>query len=139
MFMSLSTPRILPAVPRAVNDLVGPLAAVICAASAGIHAMLVPSHVTVSTLLAAAFALDAVLLGAAAVLVNRGDLRDPALHAVAGLLAATALAYVLSRSTGLPLLAPGAEPVDVLGAVTTFFELVGAVACMLLTLRREPR
>jgi hypothetical protein len=64
------------------------------------------------------------------------DRRSAALPAGA-VLRATAIAYVLSRTTGLPGVLPEPEPVDGLGVLTTTGELVGVVACLVLTFRKE--
>jgi hypothetical protein len=122
-----------------VNEVARATAVLVCASSAGVHLALVPEHLRESAPLGAAFLLDGLLLAVAAVL-----LADPGRWArtagpAALLLGATAIAYVLSRTSGIPWLAPLPEPLDGLGAVTTVCELVGADACLLLTLRREPR
>ena len=49
------------------------------------------------------------------------------------------MAYLLSRTTGLPGVVHEAEPVDGLGVFTPLSELVGPGACLLLILRRERR
>jgi hypothetical protein len=121
-----------------VNEVARATAVLVCAGSAGVHLALVPEHLRESAPFGAAFLLDGLLLAVAAVL-----LADPGRWArtagpAALLLGATAIAYVLSRTSGIPWLAPLPEPLDGLGAVTTVCELVGA-ACLLLTLRREPR
>jgi hypothetical protein len=133
------TDTILPAPLATVNDRARTLAAVVCAGSAGVHAVLVPDHLHESTLLGFAFALDALLLGLASVLLGSAGRADRTLPAAAGLLTATALTYVLSRTTGMPVLVPEVEPLDGLGACTTLSELAGALACLLPILRREPR
>jgi hypothetical protein len=123
----------------AVNEPARATALLVCAGSAGVHLALVPDHLRESPALGVAFLLDAVLLAVVAVLLGdpaRGTRTTPA---VATLLLATAGAYVLSRTTGIPWLAPDPEPLDGLGAVTTVCELVGANACVLLMLRRNPR
>jgi hypothetical protein len=137
MSMTLSSGTILRPSQVGVNDTARWLAAVVCAGSAGVHAALVPEHLHESALLGAAFALDAVLLAVAATRVGRPRSRNAS--AVACLLAGTALAYVLSRTTGVPVLVTAPEPLDGLGALTTSSELVGVLACLLLILRREPR
>jgi len=111
----------------------------VCAGSAGVHLGLVPEHLHESAALGAAFLLDGLLLAAAAVLLGGPARKTHTTPAVALLLLATAGAYVLSRTSGIAWLLPDPEPLDVLGAVTTVGELAGANACLLLTLRREPR
>ena len=117
------------------------LVALVCAGSAGIHAGLVPAHLRESTLLGFLFAVDALLLAVAAISIRDGrrEGRDDVLFTalVAALLASTAIAYLLSRTIGLPRLISEVEPVDGLGAITTLFELIGLGACLLLTLRTD--
>lgn len=137
--MNPPTLTILRPAQTGVNAWASMVATLACAGSAGVHLALVPEHLHESTLLGAAFLVDGLLLGAAAVL-----LADPArggrlARLVVLLLAATAVAYVLSRTTGLPLLSPNPEPVDALGVITTLCELVGVTACVLLTPGREHR
>jgi hypothetical protein len=120
-----------------VGDIASGFAALVCAASAGIHAGLVRAHLAESRLLGLAFALDAVMLAVAALVIRNRRSSVAAASAVAVALLATALAYVLSRTTGLPVLHPETEPVDLLGVTTTLFELAGVVACLLLILRRK--
>ena len=52
-------------------------------------------------------------------------------------LVANAVAYLLSRTTGLPLLIPDPEEVDLLGVATTLAEVLAAVAGVLLITRKE--
>jgi len=79
--------------------------AVVCAASSGVHAALVP----------ATYPTAAVLLD------------------VAG-------CYLLSRTTGIPLVIPDPEPVDIVGTLTSLAEVAAAVAVLGLTrIRKELR
>ena len=75
--------------------------------------------------------------GLAALAINdrRRGSRDVAL--VAAVLASTAVAYLLSRTTGLPGLTPEAEPVDGLGMFTTLAELVDQLLGHLAGHRRD--
>jgi hypothetical protein len=111
--------------------------AVVCAGSAGVHAMLVPEHLRESTALGLAFAASAVALAVAALVARKpaNDSWAPAGAAV--LLAAVAVAYVASRSTGIPALLPAPEEIDPLGVVTTSAEAVAAVAALVLHHRRD--
>ena len=122
-----------------VNDAARLVAALVCAGSAGIHAGLVPAHLRESALLGIMFFFSAIALGVAAVAISDRRRERHEVVLVATVLAATALAYLLSRTTGLPILVREAEPVDGLGVFTTLFELVGVGACLLLILRRTPR
>ncbi|MGN6575388.1 MAG: hypothetical protein ACTHKG_06855 [Nocardioides sp.] len=124
---------------RPVNEPARTTAVLVCAGSAGVHLALVPEHLHESGALGAAFLLDGLLLAVAAVLLGDPARETRTTPAVAARLVATAGAYVLSRTSGIPWLLPDPEPLDALGAVTTVSELAGANACVLLTLRREPR
>lgn len=139
--MNLSTPTIVRGADDRVKDRARLLVALVCAGSAGIHAGLVPAHLRESTLLGFLFAVDALLLAVAAISIRDGrrEGRDDVLFTalVAALLASTAIAYLLSRTIGLPRLISEVEPVDGLGAITTLFELIGLGACLLLTLRTD--
>lgn len=132
--MSVSPSRYAPGVHVTPGDLARTVAALVCAGSAGVHGALVLPHLHESHLLGSAFAVDAALLAVSAARVSerrRGSLP------VAAVLATTALAYVLSRTTGLPGVLPDPEPVDGLGVLTTSWELVGVAVCLLLTFRKE--
>jgi hypothetical protein len=110
-----------------VNESTRWFVALVCAASAGVHAALVPEHFAERPLLGGAFALSVVLLGAGAVRMNV----DPAAAPwVAGVLMGVAGCYLLSRTTGLPLLIPHPEPVDVVGVLTTLAEVVAGLAAL---------
>jgi len=126
-----------PRVNVAVRAAAGAFVAVVCAASAGVHAGLVPDHYREGGLaLGGAFAVSAVLLGAAAVLASRRVTRGFVVVVLLG----TAVAYLLSRTTGIPLLIPDPEEPDPLGLVTTVSEAVAAaVAALLLHNREEDR
>jgi hypothetical protein len=137
MVMSLSTLRILQAPRATVNELLGALVAVSCAMSAGVHAGLVADHLHESARLGVAFGVDAILLTIGAVVVNGGRRDHRSVRYVGALLGGTALAYLLSRTSGIAWLVPEVEPVDGLGAVITLIELLGVVACLLILLRRE--
>jgi hypothetical protein len=105
----------------------------VCAASAGVHAGIVPEHlVEAGPRLAAAFAGAAVLLLLAAVAASRPRFDSWAPAGAAALLTATAVAYLLSRTTGLPGLIVEPEAVDPVGLVASVGELLGAVAGILL-------
>jgi hypothetical protein len=112
----------------------GAFVALACAAAAGVHAALVPEHYQEGGIrLGGAFALSALLLGICALLVSRGTSR--ALPVV--VLLGTALAYLLSRTTGIPLLIDEPEEPDALGLVTTVAEVVAAVVAVLAPHNRE--
>ena len=108
-----------------------------CAASAGVHASLTADHLRESLALGAGFALSAGLLAAVALVV-----RDPAFDSWAPLaactvLALTALAYAVSRGSGIPWLVPDPEPLDALGLATTAAELAAVLAAATLLVPRK--
>jgi hypothetical protein len=94
------------------------------AVSAGAHAALVPEHLREAPQLGIAFIASAVLLLAtvgAATLADGSRVMPAAALLFAGLIAA----YVATRTTGIPWLAPEAEPVDALGVATKLVEVLG--------------
>lgn len=107
-----------------------------CAGSAGAHAVLTLPHLGESLSLGVAFAVAAVALAAAALAVRDPRFDTWAPRASACLLAGTATAYVLSRTTGIPGLVPQPEPLDALGLATLVAELTAAVAALPLTPRK---
>jgi hypothetical protein len=111
------------------------LVALVAAGSAGVHAALVPEHLREGTALGVAFAGTAIALALVAAVTRtpRNDTWAPA--AAAAVLLATAAAYLLSRTTGLPGLITDPEEVDLLGAVTSSAEVVAAAAAVLLSRR----
>lgn len=104
----------------------------ICAASAGVHAALVPHHLDESIPLGVAFIGSAVALVLVALVV-----RSPRHDRWGPTLGATAAAYVLSRTVGLPLLIDTPEPVAPLGVLTAAAEAVGVWACLPLLNRKD--
>jgi hypothetical protein len=112
-----------------VNATVRGFAVLVCAASAGVHAGLVPAHLGESGLLGAAFAVSVVGLTAAALRLRADGSAAPW---VPLLLLAVACSYVLSRTTGLGVLSPDPEPVEPLGLLTTSAEVLAALAVLCL-------
>jgi hypothetical protein len=101
----------------------------VCAGGAGVHAALIQPHLAEGGLpLGSAFAAAAAALALAALAVRqpRHDSWAPA--AATAVLCLVAVSYLLSRSTGIPLLIGQAEQLDPLGTATTAAELAGAVA-----------
>jgi hypothetical protein len=96
-----------------------------CAASAGIHAGIVPEHLREEPRLGVAFIVCVlVLLATGTAVAFRPGARcvaGVALLVLGGLIAA----YTASRTTGLPLLAPDPEALDAIGVVAVCIELVG--------------
>ena len=131
--MSLSDSPILIARHPAVNETVRGAVALVCAASAGVHAALVPEHYReAGPTLATAFALSAVALAVCAAVSRRPRARARSGLAQVVVLAAVAGCYVLSRTTGLPGLVPVPEEPDALGVVTTAAEVLAAAAAVVL-------
>jgi hypothetical protein len=111
---------------------------VVCAASAGIHAALVQPHVEeAGPLVGAAFAAASLALAVAALTVRqpRHDAWAPIAAAV--VLGLIAVGYLLSRTTGIPLLITDREELDPLGVFTTGAELIGALAAAVLIRMKE--
>lgn len=96
-----------------------------CAASAGAHAGLVPAHLNGEPRLGVAFLIAVVLLVAAATAAatHPGDRRITS--AVGLLLACLMLAYLASRTTGIPMLDPEPEALDMVGIATNAVEALG--------------
>jgi hypothetical protein len=138
--MSLSLAPMLTSRPAQVNVALRYVAAVACAASAGVHVALIPDHLGEGGVrLGGAFAVAAVLLAAAAIVLRRPRHGSWAPLAGTAVLAGTAMAYLLSRTTGIPVLIPSAEGADLVGEITSAAELVGAVAAALLSTRKDLR
>jgi hypothetical protein len=108
-----------------------------CAISAGIHAALLPEHVAEGTGAGAGFAVATVLLVGLAVGLTRrpenGQLLAGATVVFAGLL----MSYALAVTTGVPVLHPDRESVDLLALGTKTVEVVGLLAAA--GLLRGPR
>jgi peptidoglycan/LPS O-acetylase OafA/YrhL len=98
---------------------------VVCAASAGAHAALVPGHLEHEPRLGIAFvAATALLLAVVVALAHRPD--DATFGtATALVLAALIGAYAVNVTTGLPWLSDGPEPVDLVGLATKSVEGIG--------------
>lgn len=101
-----------------------------CAASAGAHAGLVPAHLQHEPRLGVAFLAAVVLLLSAviAVAVRPTDQRVAAGAAL--VLFGLALAYLATRTTGIPFLDPEREGVDTVGVVTTLIEVTGVAVAL---------
>jgi hypothetical protein len=102
----------------------------VCAATAGAHAALVPTHLEHEPRLGIAFVVATALLVAAAVaLAYRPDDATVA-TATALLLAALIGAYAVNVTTGLPWLSDGPEPVDLVGLATKAVEGIGLLVSL---------
>jgi hypothetical protein len=100
---------------------------VACAVSAGIHAALVPEHLTEGAAPGLGFGVAAALLGIA-VLALTVRLDDVVVTGTAAILAALLVGYALATTTGVPLLHPTPEPVDGLALFTKTVEVAGVLA-----------
>ena len=137
----------LPSIPHVSALLRGPTASdvvlrywvtAVCAGSAGVHAALIQPHLAEGGLpLGLAFAAAAAALAVAALTVRqpRHDSWAPAAATV--VLGVIAVSYLLSRTTGIPLLIGQAEELDPLGAATTVAELAGAISGAVLMSRKD--
>src|SRR6185437_10642440 len=99
----------------------------ICAGSAGVHASLIGEHFTESTLLGSAFVAATLAMALAALVVRQPRHDRWGLALATAALSVIAVSYMLSRSTGIPVLIVQPEHVDPLGTVTTSAELAGAL------------
>lgn len=103
------------------------------AVSAGIHAGLVPEHLEEMPLLGVSFILAVLSLIAVGVAVGSHPRSQLPASLAALLFGALTLAYVASRTTGLPFLEPDPEVVDSIGIVTVAVQVTGAAAALWLT------
>src|SRR5512142_127835 len=110
----------------------------VCAWSAGVHAALIRPHLAEGGLpLGSAFAAAAAALAVVALAVRQPRQDSWAPKVTTFVLSVIAVSYLLSRSTGIPLLTGPAEPLDPLGATTTAAELAGAISCAALMSRKD--
>jgi hypothetical protein len=101
-----------------------------CAASAGAHAGLVPAHMNGEPRLGVAFLIAVFLLvvAATAIAARPGDRR---ITSAAGLLlVGLMLAYLASRTSGIPVLDPEPETLDAVGIATNAVEALGALVAL---------
>ena len=107
--------------------------ALACAASAGAHAGLVPAHLSEEPRLGVAFVVAVVLLLSALVALSLRP-TDRRVHVGAALvLLGLALAYLATRTIGIPVLDPEREAVDTVGVLTTSIEIAGVAFALWLT------
>jgi hypothetical protein len=112
----------------------GPTVVVLtCAASAGAHAGLVPSHLQDEPRLGVAFLVTVFVLLSAAVAVGVRPADWRVAGAAAVVLFGVTLAYLATRTTGIPMLDPEREAVDAVGVATTAVEVTGLVFALRLT------
>jgi hypothetical protein len=124
------SPTSLPVSPAGLAPLARTVVVTACAVSAGVHAGLVPSHLAESRALGIAFAISAVALLWAAASVARADEPPVPCALAAAMLAGLIAAYAASRTIGLPLLEPHAEPLDAVGLVTQVVQGAGLCAAL---------
>jgi hypothetical protein len=98
-----------------------------CAASAGIHAGLIPEHLREEPRLGIAFALTVIVLLATAATVALKPSDRAAASLAALVLGGLVACYVASRTTGIPLLDPDPEAIDAIGVSAVAIQLVGLV------------
>jgi hypothetical protein len=115
---------------RITSRLAANLVAVGLAASAGVHAGLVPEHLREAPQVGVSFGLaTGLLLAVAAVVATRPD-DWRALRAAQCLIAGLLVAYLASRTVGIPVFQPEVEHVDALGVSTKAVEVL-ALLCAL--------
>ena len=108
---------------------------VACAASAGIHGALAPTHFAEGAAAGTAFVAATIVLALLAAATRYPDAELPlalAALTLGGLIAS----YAFAATTGLPLLHPEPEPVSGLAVVTKAIEAAGLVAASSLLWRR---
>lgn len=140
--MSLLTiPRVqrLRAEPAWINTGLRYLLTAVCAGSAGVHAALIQPHFAESGLLGSAFTLAAVALAVAAFVVREPRHDKWAIPVATVTLGVIAVSYLLSRSSGIPVLIVQPEHVDPLGTVTTVAEVAGALCGAVLLMSRKDK
>ena len=126
-----------PTAVRRADSRASGFGAFVCVASAGVHGALVLPHSHESAGLAVAFAVSAVALAVAGAALAL-DAGPTITTMVALLLVGVAVAYALSRTTGIPGLNVHPEPLDVFGTVTSCVELMAAAALVRPPTRRSP-
>ena len=113
------------------------LLVVICAASAGVHAVLAPAHFHERPALGVGFAAAAIALAAVVIALDRRPHSTDARRAAALLLGALILAYPATRVAAVPLLGEHREPLDAVGVVTKLTEALGLTLAIKPTDRRS--
>jgi hypothetical protein len=101
-----------------------------CAASAGIHAGIVPEHLREEPQLGVAFIVAVVALLATAAAVALRPSARPVARTAALVLGGLILAYIASRTTGIPILAPNPEAVEPIGVIAVCVESACSARCL---------
>ena len=96
-----------------------------CAVSTGVHAGLVPAHLSEEPRLGVAFVVAVVLLAASVAALTKWPGDRKIARAVALLLAGLIAGYAATRTTGVPWLAPDPEELDAVGLATNVVEALG--------------
>jgi Na+/pantothenate symporter len=114
---------------RALRTAVAAPVVFACAASAGIHAGLVPEHLREEPRLGVAFMIASVVLVATGTIVAWRPDRLVA-HVASLVLGGLIISYIASRTTGIPVLAPDSEAVDAVGIAAVLIELLGMTCAL---------
>jgi hypothetical protein len=104
----------------------------VCAVSAGVHAALTPEHFREGTAAGVGFALATALLVLAVVTLTVRPFSTTTIAGSALLLVGLIAGYAAATTTGLPVVHPEPEQIDVLGALTKLVEAAGVCAAALL-------
>lgn len=107
--------------------------AIACGISAGAHAGLVPAHLDEEPRLGGAFVVAAIALAVVGATLATRAQSVVAARAASLVLAGLIVAYIASRTTGVPALSPESEAVDPIGIATTVVEAVGLAFSLNLT------
>lgn len=112
-----------------------------CAASAGIHAGIVPEHLREEPRLGIAFSVAVLALIATGSAVTVRPSAAPVAWTAAFVLGGLILGYIASRTTGVPALAPDRESIDGVGVAAVGIELLGLICALVLAqpIRRRAR
>lgn len=112
-----------------------------CAASAGIHAGIVPEHLREEPRLGIAFIVAVLALIATGSAMAVRPSAAPVAWTAAIVLGGLILGYIASRTTGIPVLAPDREAIDGVGVVAVGIELLGLICALVLAqpIRRRAR
>jgi hypothetical protein len=126
---------------RNARDIARVVVVAACAASAGVHAALVPDHLEHEPALGASFVAVAVLTLALSAALTTHPLSAAIAYLATLVLATLIAAYALSVTTGIPWLSDEPERVDSVGIATKAVEAVGLLfALQLITTKggRDP-
>ncbi len=109
-------------------ELRGDVVILACAISAGIHAALLPEHAEEGTVAGVGFAVATVLLVGLAVGLTRSPENGRLLAGATVVFAGLLMSYALAVTTGVPVLHPDRESVDLLALGTKTVEVVGLLS-----------